>query len=261
MAGGTPANPATPVILKVEIELPYPRLMADQDLKKRLLQTLAVSAEREGELHRLSVDPLPANPNEWGARDHVAHLAHWRRYAAQVLTAVRTGGTPPDAADIDAVNAAVYTANRGRSADDVKEDALVSYAKLARAIDDCSDDDLLKPRPGSESLVWEVVPPNGHLHLGEHLGFWHQAHGDEPAAERAQKWMLEVHETAFTDPRSRAFGEYNLACYYARQGRSTDAIPHIKRSLELHPALKEWARKDKDLDRIREEPELRAILE
>ena len=234
--------------------------MAEADLKKRLLQTLAASAEREGELHRLAGDPPPADPNEWGAKDHVAHLAHWRRYAAEVLTAVRTGGTPPDITDIDTLNAAVHSANLGRSPDEVKEDALTSYAELARAIDDCSDADLLKARPGREAVAWEVVPPNGHLHLGEHLGFWYLAHGDEPAADRAQKWMLEVHEAAFTDPRSRAFGEYNIGCYYAKQGRATEAIPHIKRSLELHPDLKEWARKDTDLDRIREEPELRAIL-
>jgi len=225
-----------------------------------LLQTLAASAQREGELHRLSGDSLPADPNEWSAKDHVAHLAHWRRYAAQVLTAVRTGDTPPEAADIDTLNAAVHSANRGRPADDVKEDALASYAELAKAIDDCSDDDLLKARAGRETLVWEVVPPNAHIHLGEHLGFWYLAHGDEPAAEQAQKWMLQVHEAAFTDPRSRAFGEYNLACYYARQGRPSDAIPHLQRSFELHPPLKEWARQDTDLDRIRQEPQLLAIL-
>ena len=233
--------------------------MAEKELRKRLLQTLAASAEREGELHRLCEDLPPADA-EWGAKDHVSHLSHWRRYAAEVLNAVRTGGTPPDAADIDAVNAAVHAAGRGRSADDVREDARASYADLARAIEDYSDDDLSKARPGRETQAWEIVPPNGHLHLGEHLGFWYIAHGDEPAAERAQKWMLEVHEAAFTDPRSRAFGEYNLACYYARQGRSADAIPHIKRSFELHPELQEWARNDKDLDRIRDEPEVIAIL-
>jgi tetratricopeptide (TPR) repeat protein len=235
--------------------------MADGDLKNRLLETLAASAEREAELHRMFGEPPPSNPSEWTAKDHVAHLAHWRRYAAATLTAVRTGGTPPEAADIDTMNASVYSANRERSADDVKEDALASYAELARAVDDCSEDDLLKTRAGGETLAWEVVPPNGHLHLGEHLGFWHQAHGNEPAAEQAQQWVLKVHEAAFTDPRSRALGEYNLACYYARQGRSEEAISHIKRSLELHPLLKEWARKDTDLDRIRQEPELLAILE
>lgn len=233
--------------------------MAEQDLKKRLLQTLTASAQREGELANLCDDDRP-DPEKWTAKDHLAHLAHWRRYAAQVLTAVRTGGTPPKAEDVNAVNADVHAANRQRPADDVKEEARSSYAELGRAIDDCSDEDLLKPREGSGSVAWEVVPPNGHLHLGEHLGFWHQAQGDEPAAERAQKWMLEVHEAAFTDARSRAFGEYNLACYYARQGRSADAFPHVKRSLELLPELKDWALKDPDLARIRDEPGLRAIL-
>lgn len=235
--------------------------MADSDLKNRLLQTLAASAERESELHRLAGDPPPANPGEWGAKDHIAHLAHWRRHAGRVLTAVRTGAPPPDEADVDRLNAEVYAVNKGRSADDINEDALASYAELARAIDDCSDADLLKTRPGRETAAWEVVPPNGHLHLGEHLGFWHLAHGKVQAADEAQKWVLEIHEAAFTDPRSRSFGEYNLACYYAKQGRATDAIPHIKTSFELNPTLKDWAREDPDLDRIRGEPELRAILE
>jgi tetratricopeptide (TPR) repeat protein len=235
--------------------------VAEDDLKKRLLQTLAASAEREGELHRLAGDPAPADPAEWGAKDHVAHLAHWRRHAGKVLTAARTGGVPPDESDIDTLNAEVHAANRGRSADDIKEEALASYAELARAIDDCSEADLLKPRPGRETAAWEVVPPNGHLHLGEHLGFWHLEHGDQQAADEAQRWMLAIHEAAFNDARSRSFGEYNFACYYAKQGRAAEAIPHIKSSLELNPALKDWARKDPDLDRIREEPELRAILE
>src|ERR1700693_1824984 len=103
MAGGTPANPATPVVLKVGIELAYPRIVSEPDLKRRLLQTLAASAAREGELHRLSGELPPADPDQWAAKDHVAHLAHWRRYAAQVLTAVRTGATAPDAADINTV--------------------------------------------------------------------------------------------------------------------------------------------------------------
>ena len=118
----------------------------------------------------------------------------------------------------------------------------------------------MRPREGRDGAVWEVVPPNGHLHLGEHLGFWHEAQGDRQAADQAQVWMLAVHEAAFTDPRSLAFGAYNLGCYYARQGRASDALPHIRRSFELHPELKEWARADKDLDPIRDDPEIRAIL-
>ena len=69
----------------------YARKMAVVDLKKRLLQTLAASADREAELHRLSAKLPPANTDPWGAKDHVAHLAHWRRHAAKVPTSRRAG--------------------------------------------------------------------------------------------------------------------------------------------------------------------------
>jgi tetratricopeptide (TPR) repeat protein len=234
--------------------------MADKNLKKRLLETLVASQDREQELDQL-VDDVRTDPERWTAKDHVAHLAHWRRYAAQVLTSVRMGSLPPRADDVDEVNAGVHDANRERLADDVKESGHITYAELARAIEDCSDEDLLKPRPGREQdAVWEVVPGNCHLHLGEHLGFWHEAQGDRNAADRAQLWMLGVHEAAFSEPRSQAFGIYNLGCYFARQGRAAEALPRIKRSIELHPDLKEWARTDKDIDPIRDEAELRAIL-
>jgi tetratricopeptide (TPR) repeat protein len=234
--------------------------MADKDLKKHLLETLIASEDREQELAHLC-DDLRPDPEQWTAKDHVAHLAHWRRYAAQFLSSVRTGGPPPDAEDVDRVNAGVHDANRERLAEDVKEDARITYAQLARAIEDCSDEELMRPRPGREQdAAWEVVPGNCHLHVGEHLAFWHEAHGDVGAADRAQEWTLEISEAAFSEPRSRAFGQYNLGCYYARQGRAAEALPYIKRSFELHPDLKEWARTDKDLDPIRDQPELRAIL-
>jgi tetratricopeptide (TPR) repeat protein len=234
--------------------------MAEKDLKKKLLQTLVASQDRESELDKLSDDIRP-DPERWTAKDHLAHLAHWRRYAAQVLTAVRTGTAAPHVDDEDGLNAEVQAANRDRPAEAIKEDARASYAELARAVDDCSDEDLLKPRPGQESAaVWEVVPGNGHQHLGEHLGFWYEAQGDDKAAEQAQLWTLEVHEAAFTEPKRRAFGAYNLGCYYARHGRVQEALPHLKRSFELQPDLKEGARTDKDLDTVRDDPEVHAIL-
>jgi tetratricopeptide (TPR) repeat protein len=235
--------------------------MADKDLKKRLLETLVASQDRERELERLS-DDIRTDPERWTAKDHVAHLAHWRRHAAEVLTAVRTGSPPPQEEDEEASNAKVQAANRSRPAEQVKEDARSSYAELGRAVEDSSDEDLRKPRPGREKdSVWEVVPGNGHLHVGEHLAYWYEAQGDDQAAEQAQLWTFEVHKAAFSDPKSMSIGTYNLGCYYARHGRSAEALPHLKRSFELNPDLKEWARKDKDLDPIRNDPGFRPILD
>jgi hypothetical protein len=241
--------------------VPYPRSVPEKDIRRRLLETLSASQDRERELERLCDDTPSPDPGQWTAKDHLAHLAHWRRHAAQVLEAVHGGGSPSSADDVEAVNAEVYAATRGQAAAEVKEAARASYAELAAAIDDCSEDELMAPRPGRpDDATWEVVPPNGHFHLGEHLGFWHEAHGDKLAAEEAQLWTLKVLRAAFTEPRSLAFGEYNVGCYYARNGRRSEAMPHLRRSFELHPDLKDWARTDKDLDPIREEPEVRALL-
>ncbi len=234
--------------------------MPEKDIKKRLLHTLAAAESRERELLELCDDVPPNDSTTWTARDHVAHLAHWRRYATRVLIAVKACVTPPSADDVDGVNAEVYSANRERLAAEVKEDAVASYTELVEAIQTCSEADLLARRADRDMEVWEVVPPNGHLHLGEHLGFWYESHGDSEAAERAQLWTRDIHLAAFSAPRSQGFGEYNLGCYYARSGRAEAALVHIKRSFELHPGLKEWARKDKDLDRIRDDPGVQAIL-
>ena len=234
--------------------------MAETPLKQRLLETLVAAQDRERELEKL-VDDVRTDPERWTAKDHVAHLAHWRRHAADVLTAVRVGNPPPNAGDPDETNATVHAANAERLAAEVTEHASASYAYLARAIEDCSDEELLLPRPGREQdKVWEVVPGNCHMHVGEHLVFWYEAQGDDQAAERAQLWTLEVQKAAFSDPRSLSFGTYNLACYYARNSRAAEALPHLKRSFELNPDLKEWARLDKDLERMREDPALRAIF-
>jgi len=217
--------------------------MAEKDLKKKLLQTLVASQDRESELDKLG-DDLRPDPERWTAKDHLAHLAHWRRYAAQVLTAVRTGTTAPHVDDEDALNAEVQAANRDRPAEAVKEDARASYAELARAVDDCSDEDLLK------TTTWTGI--------GRRVGggprqrapafrratwvFWYEAQGDDKAAEQAHLWTLEVHEAAFTEPKRRAFGAYNLGWLLRQAGRAQEAVPYLKRSFELQPDLKEWAR-------------------
>src|ERR1700737_4334242 len=119
-------------------------------MRERLLATIAASREREHELVAMCDDSPPPEPGVWTAKDHLAHLAAWRIYAADVLDAGRTGGQAPLMAhEIDATNARIYADNRDKGADQVKADARSSYETLEAAIAACSEQDLLKPHPRS----------------------------------------------------------------------------------------------------------------
>src|ERR1700736_937328 len=236
--------------------------MTSPDLKPRLLATLTASREREHELLAMCDDSPPKEAGLWTVKDHLAHLSAWRTYAARVLDAARTGGRPPDIADDeDEENARTYEANKDKPADEVKADARASYDALEAAIAACSEEDLVKPHPRApRAPLWQVVPGNGHYHLGQHIMFWHLDQGDEEPAEAAQQWVYELDRTEFPEPKSVATSTYNLGCFYSRVGREDEALYRFKQAFELDPALKKVAETDPDLDRMRSHPELVALI-
>ncbi len=236
--------------------------MQSQSLKQRLLSTIAASREREHELLAMCDDSPPPEQEVWTVKDHLAHLTAWRIYAARVLDAVRTGSELPHVGDDDdEQNAEIYAATHEKLADDVKEEARSSYHTLEAALSACSDEDLTKPHPRAPgALLWQVVPGNGHNHLGQHIMFWHLEQGDEEAAEAAQQWVYDLDRAEFPEPKSLAASTYNLGCFYARVGRVDEALFRLRQAFELDPSLKKVAQKDTDLDRIRSEPELVALI-
>jgi mannose-6-phosphate isomerase-like protein (cupin superfamily) len=53
---------------------------------------------------------------------------------------------------------------------------------------------------------------------------------------------------------------YNLACCEALDGRSDDAISHLRVAFEKQPSLRDLAAQDTDLDALRDEPAFRDLL-
>ena len=229
-------------------------------MKERLLSAIASARAREAELEDLSVDE-PADPaGRYHAKDHLAHMAWWRARSADLIEAVRTGDQPPPSVESEVQNAVTYEENRDRAADGVKRDARASWEELTEAILACSEEDLLKPHPhAAGSALWGIVPSDAG-HLGVHLMFLHLDAGDEERAASAARWGYEVETSFFEKPADRADATYNLACFYARVGRSEDALPLLRQSFEAKPALIDLARRDPDLDSIRDDPRLKELL-
>lgn len=233
------------------------------ELKEKL--RLLVKSGREKEASDLLPhvdDTPPAQPRRWTARDNLAHLTAWRQYAAAELEAVRTGAEGLDTSEeIDEFNARVYEATRDQPAVSVLAEGSRSWDALEQALDGCSEEDLLKPRlRRPEQSAWQVIPGNTYFHLGEHLGYFHSERGDDAAAEAAAKWAHDVATETFTEDRQRGTADYNLGCFYAARGRAEEAMPYLRKGIELNPSLRDWAKRDTDLDPIRSAPELARLL-
>ena len=166
---------------------------------------------------------------------------------------------PPE--DEDTINANVYAANKDRTAAEIRRDAAASWDRLEAAIAACSEEELAKPHPRDSSRpVWPAIPGNGHGHLAQHLMFRSLDEGNQKRAEEAQLWCHGVDMAAFAEPLPRAFADYNLACFYAIVGRAPEAVRLLGKSFAAAPELKKVAARDRDLDRIRDSEELRALL-
>lgn len=223
-------------------------------IQESLLVALADGREMEAELIAACDDSPPAGPDTWTVRDHLAHVAHYCEHAASVLDAARSGGPmPADAeAELDERNARILAENRGVPAAEAVRRANESYDALVRAVERCSDEDLLKPRsPGSDLPVWRLVPGCAWGHLGQHLAHWHLDRGETDAAERAARRVHEIDQAGVDDVRQRAAATFNLGCFYATTGRPDQALALVVEAVERDPDLREWAPQDPDLVSIR----------
>jgi len=53
---------------------------------------------------------------------------------------------------------------------------------------------------------------------------------------------------------------YNLACLYAIRGEVKESLTHLKKAVSLDHSVKDWARKDRDLENLHGRPEFEEIM-
>ena len=177
-----------------------------------------------------------------------------------LVEAVRRGGEPPPNVDDDAQNAIIYETNRDRPAAEICADARESWDRIEGAIKACSEDDLMRPHPHHPARTLSDSGPSNGGHLGLHLMSCYLEAGDEAAAGAAMRWAYELETAAAADAKARAYASYNMACFYGRVGRAGDAVPLLRESFQDASELVDLAHKDPDLERIRSDREVAALL-
>jgi predicted Zn-dependent protease len=93
-----------------------------------------------------------------------------------------------------------------------------------------------------EPSAWEWAFPAGPL-----------SRTDPSRARKLLRDGLEQHPEA-------AMLHYNVACLNAVEGRRDEALEALAEAIRRRPKLAEWARKDDDLERLRDDPRFRELV-
>lgn len=232
---------------------------------KEKLRPLIQAARRREEadlLPHVNDDP-PDEPGRWTAKDQLSHLTAWREVAAAELEAARTGAPGPEGIsdDDDLENRKIYDRTHDLPASDVIARSRDSWDRLSAAFEAVTNEHLDQPRGRQpRERYWNVIGNQTYTHLPGHIAYWHQERGDDVAAEAVTRWARDLLADTFPGEPQAGVGEYNVGCFYAARGRVAEALPHLRRGFELRPDLRDWARRDPDLDPIRNTPELVRLL-
>jgi hypothetical protein len=234
------------------------------EMKRKLHRLIKAGRAREElSLLRFVSDQAGLPHGRWSAKDHLAHLASWREFAAEEVLAVITGAEPrPVSEDLDLENAKIFERTHDQPATEIMLAGGQSWAVIASAVEACTESDLHKPgvrRPAQR--LWQVIQLNTTTHLAGHLGFWFGDQGDRAAAEGSAKWGYELAKATFTDDRARGAAAYNLGCFYALRGQAEESVRFLFEGIQLRPDLYELAKHDSDLDPIRSSPEFQAMID
>ena len=140
----------------------------------------AARAELEQLLSTLSAAAMerPAPDGGWAVKDHLAHLAEWRRQQIGLIDG-RPGyealGVSQDLYEhggIDRLNAALYERHRDRSVDDVLIDFRASHEAMLERIEQMEDADLRRANdltnPADKRALVEGIASNSYEHDEEH---------------------------------------------------------------------------------------------
>jgi hypothetical protein len=196
----------------------------------------------------------------WAPKDHFVHLTVWQAYQARRLEAISTGNPPAQPADNDVV----FLEHRDEPWDVVWANAMQALDDDAAAIARATDEELTDPNrfpwSNGRSFVSTTIG-NIYLHPIEHLVQMHEERGDDASAEQVQVESVTYIRNLFGKDEEYANAVYNLGCFYAKRGRSADAIAQVREALAVNPELTEWSKVDADLTSLYALPEYQALYE
>jgi tetratricopeptide (TPR) repeat protein len=201
-------------------------------------------------------------PEQWSAKDMLAHVTFWQEVTAERLAAARRDEQPHALGDFQPVNERVFEERRGQSWEQALAGAQRAHAALTEHVRSI-DAQLLTDR---QRFAWTSGQPlvanilgNGFWHPLEHVARFYAARGEPERASELLEQTIVQEKALDALPDDRGAALYNLACFYATTGQPDKALPLLPEALRLRPDLLEWSKQDSDLDGLRDLPAFQAL--
>ncbi len=235
--------------------------------KERLLDLIEQGyAEEEVFMSSLSEEERArtGTPEDWSARDLIAHVAAWKSRVAAEIAAARRGEPPAPGEELDHINAGIFEENRGKTWGMIQEDAGYAKNELAAQTSALTEEELADPKwigAREGRPIWRRIVNDGYSHPLAHLAEYYAKHGNPERAAALSDQVAKALAPLDNSPEWQATLTYNRACFAAQAGQTDQALKLLGEALRANPDLVEWSKEDPDLASLRDDPRYHALYQ
>jgi tetratricopeptide (TPR) repeat protein len=240
------------------------KLMENAQIKKEMLDLFkSLRSELVGIVDNLNETQKQecGSLQKWGAKDMLVHLSFWGDHFNRQVEAARAGKPVPEAGDYyEIINDGILLRNKGKTFEKARQEEGTVFAKSIALLETENPDDLVDPQKyahmNGHSLLDRALGTECY-HVAAHISDYYLKEGFYDKAARLQE---EYTEKLLVFPTWNANAYYNLACFYSLNGKKDKALSNLELAFKEKPDLKEWSKKDTDIDPLRNEKIYQALI-
>lgn len=202
--------------------------------------------------------------DDWAPKDHLAHANFWTERVITQLRIANADATLDQLERFEQSNEETYAAFKHQSWQEIHLWSEKVHGQLIDALAEVSTEDLEDPERfewTNHRPLWNEVAFTAVYHRLQHACDILAICGMAEHVVGIQEQFAQMMEEMDASDRWRGTTRYNLACYYALDGKLEAALATLAQALKAHPELREWSKQDHDLDALRDSPEFQALME
>jgi tetratricopeptide (TPR) repeat protein len=201
-------------------------------------------------------------PEQWAAKDTLAHMAAWTQHLADNLSGLIQAPEPLDGEETDQANAEIFEDHRHKNWNEILELLKTAYHSLKKEVEALPEEKFQSTNVltwQEDRPLWRLIVNSGYTHPLLHIVGHYTKLGETVRATALQEEMTNQLSELDDSPEWKGTLTYNLACQYSLIGQKQDAVRALRMALELNPGLLNWSKQDPDLDALRDDLAYQAI--